>query len=83
MNVTRERALCICFQFSYNEENIAKAKKKLDEMNDEYDVCYLTDPTVPVFAPKSRICAKGSGFRTYSSRDVDSSANATTAVPQT
>jgi hypothetical protein len=83
MNVTRERALCICYQLSYNEENIAKAKKKLDEMNDEYDVCYLTDPTVPVFAPKSRIYAKGSGFRTYIFRDADSFATAATGVTQT
>lgn len=67
VNVTREQALCIPFQLQFNEENIVKEKKKFEPPSDEFDVCYLDDPTIPVLVLKQRIYGNPFVFKEYMS----------------
>ncbi|CAO3611183.1 unnamed protein product [Cunninghamella blakesleeana] len=64
-SISYNHALCIFFQFKYNEENVIKAKKKFEAFIDEYDICYLTDPKVPVMALKTRIYGSPFMFKEY------------------
>jgi hypothetical protein len=65
MNISRDQALCVCYQLAYNEENVAKAKQKLAIMDDEWDVCYLTNQSVPVLVLSSRIDGNPFLFQRY------------------
>ncbi|CAO3593597.1 unnamed protein product [Absidia cylindrospora] len=65
--ISREQALCICFLYEYNDQNVEKAEKELKDMGGKFDVCYLTDPTIPVFAHKEQIYTEHPQFRKYES----------------
>jgi hypothetical protein len=65
MKISRDQALCVCYQLGYNEENVAKAKQKLAVMDDEWDVCYLTNQSVPVLALSRRINGNPFLFHRY------------------
>ncbi|KAI8330838.1 hypothetical protein BC941DRAFT_361089 [Chlamydoabsidia padenii] len=63
--ISREQALCICFLYEYNDQNVEKAEKELEDMSGKFDVCYLTDPTIPVLVVKQRIYAAPFTFKQY------------------
>lgn len=52
MIITRNKALCIFYQLKYTEQNIGKAKKRFEILEDEYEICYTNDPILPVIALK-------------------------------
>ncbi|CAO3619484.1 unnamed protein product [Cunninghamella echinulata] len=64
-SISYNQALCIFFEFKYNEENVIKAKKKFEAFIDEYDICYLTNPKVPVMALKTLIYTQFSQYHSY------------------
>ncbi|SAL99181.1 hypothetical protein [Absidia glauca] len=52
--------------------SVTKAEKQLDDMDGNLDVCYLTDPTIPLFVLKERINGALFTFEGYlSTREVD------------
>ena len=53
--ITREHALCIFYQLKFTKTNILVAEKRFESFKDEYEICHLGDPLVPVIALKSRI----------------------------
>jgi hypothetical protein len=63
--ISREQALCICFLYEYNQKNLEKAENELKDMGDKFDVCYTTDPAVPVLVVKQRIYAAPFVFKRY------------------
>ncbi|KAI7903278.1 uncharacterized protein BX663DRAFT_551574 [Cokeromyces recurvatus] len=52
MNITREQAVYMFFGEEFNEVNKSVLVKRIDEMKD-IDVCYIDDPTVPMYPKKS------------------------------
>ena len=54
MNIAREQAICMFFSGEYNEENVARLSKKIDDFG-SFDVCYETDPRKPVLLLLARI----------------------------
>ncbi|KAI8091723.1 hypothetical protein BDF21DRAFT_459397 [Thamnidium elegans] len=52
---------------SFNEENSIQALEKFEALSDEHEVCYLTDPAIPVLASKLQISKYPFSFHTYKS----------------
>ncbi|KAL1933930.1 hypothetical protein VTP01DRAFT_8020 [Rhizomucor pusillus] len=67
INITREHALCIFYQLKFNEENSIKAKQKFEPLSEEFEICYLDDPTIPVLVMKLRIHNERSRYHIYDS----------------
>ncbi|ORX50994.1 hypothetical protein DM01DRAFT_1337611 [Hesseltinella vesiculosa] len=67
MKMTRDQALCIFYELKFTKKNVQLAKEKLAEMDEQYDVCYLTDQTAPMLAPKTQLTDHPSVFFSYSS----------------
>jgi hypothetical protein len=69
--ITREQALCTSFLKEYTEENAKEAEKELQEIGGgKFDLCYLTDPMIPVLVVKQRIYGAPSIFKQYTSGDT-------------
>ncbi|KAL0142356.1 hypothetical protein V8B55DRAFT_1497209 [Mucor lusitanicus] len=68
--ISRNQALCIFYQLKYNEENSVQALDKFKALGDEFEICYLTEPTVPVVATKSQISKYPLKFNTYQSCEL-------------
>ncbi|SAL99560.1 hypothetical protein [Absidia glauca] len=70
--ISRQQALCISFLYEYTDQNVVKAEMNLENMGGNLDVCYLTDPTIPVLVLKERINGSPFTFRRYvSTKKVD------------
>ena len=63
--ISRNQALCIFFQLKFNEENSVQALEKFQALSDQFEVCYLTDPAVPVLVLKSRLYGNPFVFKEY------------------
>lgn len=68
--ISRNHALCIYYQLKFNEENSAKALEKFQALSDEHEVCYLTDPTIPVLVLKTRLYGNPFLFKEYFAEEV-------------
>jgi hypothetical protein len=52
--ITREQAICMFFCEEYNEDNVKKLTKEVDDfVNGE--ICYTEDPTKPIILSKRTI----------------------------
>jgi hypothetical protein len=63
--ISRSQALCIFFQLKFNEENSIQALEKLQALSDQFEVCYLTDPAIPVLVLKTRLYGNPFVFKEY------------------
>ncbi|ORX42678.1 hypothetical protein DM01DRAFT_1330024 [Hesseltinella vesiculosa] len=64
MNITREQAICMFFYEEFNDENIARLSKKIDDMGN-VELCYLEDPTEPYLVSVTRILGNPIRFHRY------------------
>ncbi|KAG2233965.1 hypothetical protein INT48_006457 [Thamnidium elegans] len=49
----------------FNEENSIQALEKFEALSDEHEVCYLTDPAIPVLVLKTRLYGNTFLFKEY------------------
>lgn len=68
--VSRNQALCIFFQLKFDEESSLQALEKFQALSDQFEVCYLTDPAVPVLATKLQISKYPLTFYPYKSCEL-------------
>lgn len=64
MNITREQAICMFFCEDYNEENITKLSKKIEDFGC-VDICYEDDPKKPVLVLLTRIHSEPFNYKRY------------------
>lgn len=55
--ISRNQALCIYYQPKFNQENVAKALEKFQQLSDE--------PVIPVFVLKPRLYGNSFVFKEY------------------
>jgi hypothetical protein len=64
MNITRNQAICMFFHVEYNEQNVAKFSKKIEDF-EEVDICYENDPKVPVLVARTKIFSEPLNYKLY------------------
>ncbi|KAL7311413.1 hypothetical protein PS15m_009182 [Mucor circinelloides] len=72
ITISREQAICMFYCEPYNESNVVKLSKLIDDMNN-IEICYSDDPTEPMLLCQTRINQNSVKFKTYISRNVISS----------
>ncbi|KAG2192561.1 hypothetical protein INT46_002693 [Mucor plumbeus] len=63
-NISREQAVCIFYCEKFNEENVSKLSKKLDNIGD-LELCYEDDPKHPLLVLRLRVKAEHSKYKEY------------------
>ncbi|CAO3682609.1 unnamed protein product [Rhizopus stolonifer] len=77
MNViTREKAICMFFCEEYNEDNIQKLTKEVDDFV-RCEICYTDDPTKPIIQSKRIINQNPYLYQNYQSRQEVAKENTT------
>ncbi|KAI7900692.1 uncharacterized protein BX663DRAFT_517293 [Cokeromyces recurvatus] len=72
ITISREQAICMFYCQPYNESNVSKLSKLIDNM-DNIEICFADDPTEPMLLRQLRINQNPLKFKTYVSEDVISS----------
>lgn len=54
MEISKSLAICMFFYVDYNEENVKKYEKVINNLGD-VEICYNIDPKQPVIVTLSRI----------------------------
>ncbi|KAI7905805.1 uncharacterized protein BX663DRAFT_500965 [Cokeromyces recurvatus] len=54
MNVSRDYALCVLFGLEFTDNNVIKARSKLESYGD-LEICYDLSEKNPILVPKERI----------------------------
>ncbi|KAI8376266.1 uncharacterized protein BYT42DRAFT_497920 [Radiomyces spectabilis] len=74
VTISREQAICMFYCELYNESNVVKLSKLIDDMNN-IEICYSDNPTEPMLLCQTRINQNPVKFKTYISRNVISKDN--------
>ncbi|ORX52021.1 hypothetical protein DM01DRAFT_1337009 [Hesseltinella vesiculosa] len=63
--ITRQQAICMFYCEKYNEDNVIRLSKRIDEMED-VDICYLKDdPTRPFLCSVTTIHSNPFQYHLY------------------
>ncbi|KAI8388293.1 uncharacterized protein BYT42DRAFT_485743, partial [Radiomyces spectabilis] len=54
---THDQALCTLFVEEYNEENVRRLRKRMEDLED-FEICYENDETKPVLLPRRKFLAE-------------------------
>ncbi|CEP14846.1 hypothetical protein [Parasitella parasitica] len=64
VTISREQAICMFYCEPYNESNVVKLSKLIDDMNN-IEICYSDDPTEPMLISLKSLYASPFKYHQY------------------
>ncbi|KAI9020182.1 hypothetical protein CLU79DRAFT_756057 [Phycomyces nitens] len=82
VTISREQAICMFYSEPYNESNVVKLSKLIENL-DDIEICYSVDPTEPMLLCQTRINQNPLKYQQYPAfvkviernKNIDSQAN--------
>lgn len=74
ITITREQAICMFYCEEFNESNVIRLTKIIDDLKD-IEICYSEDPTEPMLKCITRINNNPFKFKKYISKNDLNSAD--------
>ncbi|ORX52022.1 hypothetical protein DM01DRAFT_1337010 [Hesseltinella vesiculosa] len=79
VSITRQQAICMFYCEKYNEENIVKLSKRIEEIED-VDICYMNDPASPLLQCQKRINQNPFMYNLYPTEDSNDEKSASLEI---
>jgi hypothetical protein len=82
MKITRDQAVCMFFCEEYNEENVARFSKKIEDFGC-VDICYENDPTKPILVTLTKIYSEPFNYKRYEASSNEANSDKTDTIGST